>query len=91
MSIKFRDVLNNKLKDPEFKKEFDAIEPEFFMIRALIAARKEKGLTQKELSELTGIAQADLSKIENGNANPSLKTLKRLAEGLGKKLQISFV
>lgn len=52
---------------------------------------QEKGLTQKELSELTGIAQADLSKIENGNANPSLKTLKRLAEGLGKKLQISFV
>ena len=91
MSIKFRDVLNNKLKDPEFKKEFDAIEPEFSMIRALIAARKEKGLTQKELSELTGIAQADLSKIENGNANPCLKTLKRLAEGLGKKLQISFV
>ncbi len=91
MSIKFRDVLNNKLKDPEFKKEFDAIEPEFSLIRSLKATRKEKGLTQKELSELTGIAQADLSKIENGNANPSLKTLKRLAEGLGKKLQISFV
>lgn len=91
MSIRFRDALNEQLKNPVFKKEFEAIEPEFSMIRALIAARKEKGITQKELSKLTGIAQADLSKIENGNANPSLKTLKKLAEGLGKRLQVSFV
>lgn len=91
MSIRFRDALNEQLKDPVFKKGFEAIEPEFSMIRALIAARKEKGITQKELSKLTGIAQADLSKIENGNANPSLKTLKKLAEGLGKRLQVSFV
>jgi len=48
-------------------------------------------LTQKELSELTGITQADLSKIENGNANPSLNTLLKLAKGLGKKLQVSLV
>ena len=61
------------------------------MSRSLKTTRKEKCFTQKELSELTGIAQSDLSKIENGNANPSLKTLKRLADGLGKKLQISFV
>lgn len=91
MSIRFRDALNEQLKDPVFKKGFETIEPEFSMIRALIAARKEKGITQKELSKLTGIAQADLSKIENGNANPSLKTLKKLAEGLGKRLQVSFV
>ena len=53
--------------------------------------RKEKNLTQKQLSELTGITQADLSKIENGNANPSFNTLLKLAKGLGKKLQVSLV
>ena len=60
-------------------------------IKSIILARKEKNLTQKELSQLTGITQADLSKIENGNANPSLNTLLKLAKGLGKKLQVSLV
>lgn len=61
------------------------------IIQALIAARRASGMTQKELSEHTGIAQADISKLEKGNANPSLRTLKRLAEGLGMKLKVEFV
>lgn len=88
---KFEDYLNEKLKDPEFKKEYDALEPEFAIIQAMIDARKESGLTQKELSERTGIAQSDISKLERGNANPSLRTLQRLAEGMGMKLKIEFV
>ena len=47
--------------------------------------------TQKELSERTGTNQADISKLENGNANPSIKTLQRLAAALGKTLKIEFV
>ena len=88
---RFEDYLNEKLKDPEFKKEYDALEPEFAIIQAMIDARKESGLTQKELSERTGIAQSDISKLEHGNANPSLRTLQRLAEGMGMKLKIEFV
>ena len=53
------------------------------IIQALIEARRASGMTQKELSELTGIAQGDISKLEKGNANPSLRTLIRLAEGMG--------
>ncbi|WP_232058546.1 helix-turn-helix domain-containing protein [Leptotrichia wadei] len=53
-------------------------------------ARKDKNITQKKLSDLTGIMQEDVSKIENGNPNPSLKTLKKLAATFGKKLVISF-
>lgn len=60
-------------------------------IRAFIEARHSSGMTQKELSELTGIAQADISKLENGNANPSLRTLQRLADGMGMKLKLEFV
>ena len=53
--------------------------------------RMEKNLTQKELAERTGINQADISKLENGTRNPSLKMLKRLAAGMGMALKIEFV
>ncbi len=87
----FRDSLNKQLKDPEFKKEWDALETEFQIIQAIIDARTETGITKKQLSDLSGITQAEISKIENGNANPSLKTLKKLASAMGKKVKISFV
>ena len=48
-------------------------------------------IAQKQLSEATGIAQGDISKIENGCANPSLKTIERIAQGMGKKLKLEFV
>lgn len=87
---KFKDFLEEQLKDPEVKAEYDALEPEFTIIQAMIDARKQKGMTQKELSEITGIAQGDISKLESGNANPSIKTLKRLAAGMGMKIKIEF-
>lgn len=87
----FDEFLNEQLKNPEVKREYDALEPEFSIVQELISARKEKGLTQKQLSELTGIPQADISRLENGDGNPSLKTLQRIAGGLGKKVQIQFV
>ena len=87
----FRDLLNEQLKDPEFKKEWDDIQPEMYVIRAIIDNRIAQNLTQKELAERTGINQADISKIENGTRNPSLKMLKRLAAGMGMALKIEFV
>ncbi len=86
----FDDFLAEKLKDPEFKAEYDALEPEFAIIQAIIDARKNIGLTQKELSERTGIAQGDISKLENGSANPSLRTLRRLASGMNMRLRLVF-
>ena len=61
------------------------------MIQAMIDARKSTGITQKQLAEITGVAQGDISKLENGSANPSLRTLQRLAAGMGMKLKIKFV
>ncbi len=87
----FKDFLAEQLKDEEIRKEYEALEPEFAIIQALIDTRNSTGLTQKELSERTGIAQSDISKLENGNANPSVKTLQRLAVAMGKKLKIEFV
>lgn len=87
----YQSFLDEQLKDPAFKKEYDALEPEFSIIQAIIDARKSAGLTQKELAQRTGIAQSDISKLETGNANPSLKTLQRLAEGMGMRMRLTFV
>lgn len=83
--------LNEQLKNNDFKKEWNNIQPELQIINTLIEARKAKKITQKQLSELTGIAQGDISKLENGSANPSIKTLQRLADGLGMMLKIEFI
>ena len=90
-NMKFDDYLQEQLKDSEFKKEWDDIQPEMDVIRAMIDARIEQNLTQKELAARTGIDQADISKLENGTRNPSLKLLKKLASGLGMQLKIEFV
>lgn len=87
----FNDYLEQQLKDPAVKSEYDALEPEFAVMRAIIDARIENGLTQKQLSEKTGISQADISRIERGTANPSVKTLQRIAEALGRKVSIEFI
>jgi transcriptional regulator with XRE-family HTH domain len=84
-------VLAEQMERPEFKAEYEALEPEFAIIQAMIAARKRSGITQKQLAEKTGIAQADISKLETGSANPSLKTMRRLASGMGTRLKVEFI
>jgi ribosome-binding protein aMBF1 (putative translation factor) len=84
-------MLSEQLKDEEFRKEYEAIQPEMDIIRAIVDARTSQNLTQKELAERTGINQADISKLENGTRNPSVNLLKRLADGMGMDLRIEFV
>ena len=91
MKDDFDKFLEEQLQDPEFKKEYEALQPEFAIMKAMLEARIQTGLTQEELSEKTGIALSYIHKLENGNANPSIRTLKRLAEGMGKTLKIEFV
>ena len=86
----YDEFFNEMMKDPEVKKEYDALDPEFQLVREMIKARHEAGLTQQELAERTGIQQANISRIENGNGNPSLATLTKIANGMGKKLVITF-
>lgn len=87
----YKEYKAEMLKNPEVKREYDALEPEFDIIQAMIDARKSQNLTQKELSERTGITQADISRIENGTRNPSLEMIKRLARGMGMELKLEFV
>lgn len=91
MGKNFRDTLNERLTDPAFRAEWDALEPERQIMKAIIDGREEKSLTQKQLADATGITQADISRLENGTGNPSIRTLKRLAAGLGMTLKVEFV
>ena len=82
--------LNEQLQNDVFRKEWEENQPEMDIIRAMADARISQNLTQKELAERTGINQADISKLENGTRNPSLKLLKRLADGMDMDLKLVF-
>lgn len=79
-----------QMQNPEFAKAYRELEPEMNLIRAIVSARISQNLTQKELAEKTGIAQTEISRIENGTRNPSLKILQRLADGMGMVLKVTF-
>ena len=85
-----KNSLDKHLKDPEFAEAYATSELEYQLTRALISARIEANMTQKELAEKSGIRQSNISRIETGSCMPTLMTLYALAEGLGKKLEIHF-
>lgn len=87
----YKEYKERVLQNAEIKAEYDALQPEYDIIQAMIAARLEQNITQKELAEKTGITQADISRIENGTRNPSLSMVKKLAQGLGMQLKLEFV
>lgn len=79
-----------QMKDPDFATAYTELEPQMSLTRAIVNARLTQHLTQQELAKRTGIAQTEISRIENGTRNPSLKILQRLAEGMDMFLKISF-
>lgn len=76
------------LKDPETYKEYKQLEPEYKIIAQIIKARINQGLTQKELADKIGTRQANISRLESGQYNPSIEFLKKIACGLNKELSI---
>ncbi|MBR2577748.1 MAG: helix-turn-helix transcriptional regulator [Erysipelotrichaceae bacterium] len=80
-----------RLSDNEDKiRKIRIIEPEYEAILALYEARTELGMSQQELSELSGIRQSNISRIENGTCSPSIRTISALALAMGKKLEIKI-
>lgn len=86
----FEDFKNEQMKDPELRKEYEALAPRYEIIRQIISARLSLDLTQKEFAERIGVKQSNISRLENGNHNPSLAFLQKVAKGLGKELHIEF-
>ena len=89
--MNFNDYKNKIFSErPEVEEEYKALEPQYAIIRAEIESRRAAGLSQKELAERMGTAQANISRFESGNYNPSLAFLQKRADSLGKKLHSSL-
>ena|SRR3989344_9181467 len=76
------------MKDPEFKKAYLASAFEFEILKAIIKARAQKNITQRELAEKIGVKQSALARFESGRANPTLGFLKKVVSGLGLKVVV---
>ena len=87
----FRKHLERSLQDEEFAREWKEQSAERDVMRQIVEARIKEGLTQQELADRCGMKASNLCRLENGNGNPSVATLEKIARGLGKKLEISFV
>lgn len=78
------------MKEPKYRKAYEALEDEFAVAKAVIAARNRAGLTQMELARKMGTTQPVVARMEGGRIQPSLRTLQRLAQATGSKLTIRF-
>ena len=86
-----KDVKETLLKDQEVKQEYDLLQSEYDFLVQMYKARTKRNVTQKQLSELSGIDQSNISKIETGEYSPSLKTMKKIADALNTDLKIELV
>lgn len=88
--IPVREVASEWLKDPAFRAEFEALEPEFALASALIEARSQAGMTQEQVARAMGTTQAVIARLEGGRVKPSTRTLERFAKATGTRLRIRF-
>ena len=86
-----RELHKEWMKDPEYREAYEASQPQYELITALLDARSYAGIDQDELADRMGIHVTAIMRLEGWNSNPSVKTLRRVAEATGTRLKISFV
>jgi DNA-binding XRE family transcriptional regulator len=89
--MKWNEAKKIILRNDEVHKELKNNEAEYKVIEEIIMARREKNLTQKELAELVGTKQSNISRLESGNYNPSLEFLNKIAMAMGKELEVKII
>lgn len=87
----FERYLEKQLEQEDFKEAWEGDEAVYAARKAVIDARIAAGMTQADLAAITGMNQRAISRMESGDSNPTVRTLGRIAQGLGKKLRIEFV
>ena len=88
--VKFNDLHKKWMKDPEYRKEYDALEEEFALAAAVAKARIRAGLSQMQLAKRMKTTQSTVARLESGRGKPSTRTLTRFAKATGHRLKISF-
>lgn len=91
MTIPFKKLKDEWMKDPAFRAEYEKLKPEFALALALIEARAKAGLTQTEVAKKMGTTQSVVARIESGQNPPNLKTLERYANAVGRRIQVKLV
>ena len=87
---RLRELHNRWLENAEYRDEFERLDPEFQLARAVIAARTRAGLTQVQLAERMRTTQSVIARLESGRVRPSTATLERIARATGTRLKITF-
>lgn len=87
---KFSDIKKRWMKDPEFRKEYDALAPEFDLSEMLISMRKQGRLTQEQMAERLRTTQSAVARLESGKQDPKLSMLRAYADAAGADLVIVF-
>lgn len=85
-----KELAKELLADPEVRREYDALGPEFDLIESLLAARARAGLTQAQLAERMGTTQSVIARLEGGRTTPSMATLNRYAKATGSRLRVAL-
>lgn len=82
---------NKQLKDPEIRKAYEDAKIQMDIGIALAGIRKKRKLTQTQVAAILGTSDAQIIRLEKGTANPTLRTLRKIADALGLKLEIRLV
>ena len=90
MSTTFKQFKTKAQKDPVAKAEYEALGPEYEIVKTIIKERVKRGWSQTELAEAIGSRQPVISRLESGDSNPSLQTLSRIAKALDLSLKVSI-
>jgi ribosome-binding protein aMBF1 (putative translation factor) len=88
--IRVDDLHRKWMKNPRYRREYNALEEEFSLVGALIDARTRAGLTQEQVARRMKTTQAVVARLESGGSKPSTRTLERFAEATGSRLKITF-
>ncbi len=90
MSTAFKQFKTKALKHPVVKTEYEALGAEYEVVKTIIRERIKRGWSQTELAEAIGSRQPVISRLEQGDSNPSLQTLSRIAKALDLSLKVSM-
>ena len=91
MKTNYDEFFEESMKNEKLKQEYDKLKPKYEIIRQIIRLRQESGLSQEELSRLTGISRVKIKQYEGGMASPSMINLNKIANACGKKLTVNFI
>ena len=89
--IKLSELKKQWLKDPELKKHYQQLAPEFELAREFIKARVQANMTQADVAKKMQTTQSVIARLESGRTIPSVKTIERFAKAVGMRFELHFV